>query len=60
MYWLVLEKDFCDIIVQELLDCVGVVCLIFYVYFCDKEDFLVVGYESIGILQIWVYEVFGY
>lgn len=48
MYRLVLEKDFRDITVQELLLEAGVARSTFYVHFSDKEDLLVAGYESIG------------
>jgi AcrR family transcriptional regulator len=48
MYRLVLEKDFRDITVQELLLKAGVARSTFYVHFSDKEDLLVAGYESIG------------
>ncbi|MDB6049599.1 MAG: TetR family transcriptional regulator [Pseudomonas sp.] len=48
MYHLALEKDYCDITVQDLLDRSGVARSTFYTHFRDKEDLLVAGYGVMG------------
>lgn len=52
MYQLLLEKDYAEIKVQDLLDRAGVARSTFYAHFHDKEDLLVAGYESIGVPDI--------
>ncbi|MDB6144682.1 MAG: hypothetical protein JWP80_3726 [Pseudomonas sp.] len=48
MYHLALEKDYCDITVQDLLDRSGIARSTFYTHFRDKEDLLVAGYQVMG------------
>lgn len=48
MYHLALEKDYCDITVQDLLDRSGIARSTFYTHFRDKEDLLVAGYGVMG------------
>jgi AcrR family transcriptional regulator len=59
MYHLALEKDYCDITVQDLLDRSGVARSTFYTHFRDKEDLLVAGYGVMGAPAIKLSNVAG-
>lgn len=48
MYQLALEKHYCDITVQDLLDRSGIARSTFYAHFRDKEDLLFAGYGIMG------------
>ncbi|MCL5042120.1 MAG: TetR/AcrR family transcriptional regulator [Gammaproteobacteria bacterium] len=60
MYQLVLEKDYREITVQDLLDRSGVARSTFYAHFRDKEDLLVAGYEYIGLPRTRVCDISGH
>ncbi|WP_297833465.1 TetR/AcrR family transcriptional regulator [Pseudomonas sp.] len=59
MYHLALEKDYCDITVQDLLDRSGIARSTFYTHFRDKEDLLVAGYGVMGAPAIKLSSVAG-
>lgn len=59
MYHLALEKDYCEITVQDLLDRSGIARSTFYTHFRDKEDLLVAGYGVMGAPGIKLTQVAG-
>ncbi|TKA89670.1 TetR/AcrR family transcriptional regulator [Halopseudomonas bauzanensis] len=59
MYLLVLEKDYREITIQDVLEKAGVARSTFYAHFRDKEDLLVAGYEWIGTPPTKLLEVSG-